>query len=104
MGNVLPNLNESIFSCFQIPLSRCSCNQVQIEMLNVILFHFVSAYNTVFKPADSVGGAIPIETCVAVCPFVTTISPSILARSLQKFYTIKNRYSIHWLVLGVTIR
>ena len=64
MGNVLPNLmNESIFSCFQIPLRLCSCIQVQIEMLNVILFHFVSAYNTAFKPADSVGGTIPIETC-----------------------------------------
>ena len=41
---------------------------------------------------------------VAVCPFVTAISPSILARSLQKIYTIKSRHSIPWLVLGVTIR
>ena len=59
---------------------------------------------SLFKPADSVGGVIPIETCVAVCPSVTAISPTILTRSLQKFQTIKNRYSPPRLMLGVTIR
>ena len=51
----------------------------------------------------TVSGVIPIETRVSVCPFVTSISPSSLARSLQTFHTIKNRNSIPWLVLGVTI-
>ena len=51
-----------------------------------------------------IGRVIPIETCVPLCPFVTADSPSVLTRSLTKFHTIKNRHSIPWLVLGVTIR
>ena len=90
-------------------LSNWGKEELTLQNWHYTYYIYIHIYLSVFKARWSQRGLFSskhVTVCgrSAVCPFVTAISPSILARSLQQFHTIKKWHSIPWRVLGGTIR